>query len=228
MLRATDKLFKENAINMKILQYSVNDFMENTYILVDEATKECAIVDPGISTMREKKVFVHTIEKEGLKPMHLINTHIHVDHVIGNAFVCEKYGLRPAASKDDEFLALRVKEQAEMFGMPDCPENTRIAEYLNDGDVIKVGESSLQVLAVPGHSPGSIALYCKESGFVITGDALFARSIGRTDLPGGDYMTLVNAIKEKLLTLPDDTDVFPGHGPATTVGKEKEGNPYLK
>lgn len=212
---------------MEVIKLIVNGFGVNTYILADTATKECAIVDPGVSDSNEREALKKAIDKYGLKPTHLINTHLHIDHVLGNGFVTKEYGLKPEAHKDDEFLASRVKEQARMFGLPIDVDNTFIDTYLEDGDEIKVGESTLKVLTVPGHSPGSIALYCPESHFVVTGDALFAGSIGRTDLPGGDYKTLIDSISSQLMTLPDDTVVYPGHGQPTTIGLEKEHNPYL-
>ncbi|MCM1319147.1 MAG: MBL fold metallo-hydrolase [Muribaculaceae bacterium] len=212
---------------MEIIQLTVNGFGENTYILADEATKECAIIDPGLSNDQEQEAFKKAIDKYGLKPTHLINTHLHIDHLLGNDFVSREYGVKLSANKADEPLGKNAKQQAKMFGMHEDPTDPVIDTYLNDGDVIKVGNSTLKVLAVPGHSPGSICLYCPESKFVITGDALFNGSIGRTDLPGGDYDTLRDAIATKLMTLPDDTDVFPGHGPATTIGTERRYNPYL-
>lgn len=212
---------------MEVIKLVVNGFGENTYILADMATKECAIVDPGVSDSDEEAALKRAIDKYGLKPTHLINTHLHIDHVLGNAFVGHEYGLESHAHKADEFLGARVKEQARMFGIPLEPENTLIGTYLEEGDELKVGDSTLRVLAVPGHSPGSISLYCPDSKFVMTGDALFAGGIGRTDLPGGDYKTLIHAITDKLLSLPDDTVVYPGHGAPSTIGIEKRENPYL-
>ena len=131
------------------------------------------------------------------------------------------------AHKDDEFLGERVREQAQAFGIREKVDNVVIDRYLTPGEEIKIGDGELKVIHVPGHSPGSVALYDKKDGFVITGDALFAGSIGRTDLPGGDTRTLLRSIKDGLLTLPDSTVVYPGHGPATTIGQEKVSNPYL-
>ncbi|MCM1005821.1 MAG: MBL fold metallo-hydrolase [Prevotella sp.] len=212
---------------MQIIQLTVNGFGENTYILADEATKQCAIIDPGVSDLQEQKALKAAIDKYSLIPTHLINTHLHIDHVLGNDFVKKQWGLKLSANDKDDFLGKRVTEQARMFGMQFRVEAPVIDNPLEDGDEIKIGESVLKVLAVPGHSPGSICLYCPESKFVITGDALFNGSIGRTDLPGGDFSSLKDAIANKLMTLPDDTDVFPGHGPATTIGNEKKYNPFL-
>ena len=212
---------------MEIIQLTVNSFGENTYILADETTKECAIIDPGLSNNQEQEALTKAVDKYGLKPTHLINTHLHIDHLLGNDFVSKHYGVKLSANKADEPLGRNAKQQAKMFGMREEPGDPVIETYLNDGDEIHVGKSTLKVLAVPGHSPGSICLYCPESKFVITGDALFSGSIGRTDLPGGDYDTLISSIEKKLMTLPDDTDVFPGHGPATTIGNERRYNPFL-
>lgn len=212
---------------MEVIQLVFNAFGENTYIVADMASRECAIIDPGMSNSRERAALLQAVERDKLKPTHLINTHLHIDHVLGNKFAAKQYGLKTEGNRADEFLGARVADQARMFGLANDAENTTIETYLEDGDEILIGKERLKVLAVPGHSPGSIALYCPESRFVITGDALFAGSIGRTDLPGGDYATLINAINSKLMSLPDDTVVYPGHGPSTTIGKEKLQNPYL-
>lgn len=216
---------------MKVIQLIVNGFQENTYIVYDTSTLKCAIIDPGVSDTQEREAITDTIEKYHLIPVHLINTHMHVDHVLGDIFLSRKYSLPISAHADDAFLASRAAEQARMFGMTEdgsSLSDIAITDYLEDGDKIQIGEEYLQVLAVPGHSPGSIALYSPQSHFVITGDALFAGSIGRTDLPGGDYRTLIDSIQHKLLTLPADTVVYPGHGPATTIEKERRDNPFLR
>lgn len=212
---------------MEIIQLVVNAFGENTYIVADMKSRECAIIDPGMSNQRERTALIQAIERDNLKPTHLINTHLHIDHVLGNSFVATTYGLKVEGNKNDAFLGSRIVEQARMFGLTNDADNTVIETYLEDGDEIHIGDSILKVIGVPGHSPGSIALYSPESHFVITGDALFAGSIGRTDLPGGDYATLINSITKNLMALPEDTVVYPGHGPSTTIGKEKMQNPYL-
>lgn len=213
---------------MKVAVFTFNDFGENTYIVYDSVTSQCAIIDPGMVDNTDVAHIVRFIDSKGLQPVHLINTHQHVDHVMGNGFIRQLYDLSPEGSRKDEFLGQRVREQAAAFGMRHAPEIVEISTYLEDGDEVRVGNGRLQVLAVPGHSPGSIALYDQEGGYVITGDALFQGSIGRTDLPGGDFDTLVYAIRSKLLTLPDDTVVLPGHGPSSTIGSEKHHNPYFR
>lgn len=212
---------------MQIITLQFNNFAVNTYIVYDTHTRQCAIIDPGMMTPREEHALAKVIEENHLKPVHLINTHMHIDHVMGNAFAAHHYGLRLSAHKDDEILGSRVKAQAQMFGLPSSPEEVPITTYLEAGDIIKIGEGELKVLHVPGHSPGSIALYDAADGFVITGDALFSGSVGRTDLPGGSGPQLIKSIRTNLLTLPPATVVYPGHGPATTIAAEMSGNPFL-
>lgn len=212
---------------MKIITLQFNDFAENTYIVYDPDTLDCAIIDPGMSTRREEKHIERVIEAGGLNPVHVINTHMHIDHVLGNDYFSSRYALNPEYNSADAFLAERVSEQAKMFGMKFNPVNVPVGTYLSAGDIIKIGRGELKVIEVPGHSPGSIALYDAQDGFILTGDALFAGSIGRTDLPGGSFDKLIASIRAELLTLPDSTQVYPGHGPMTTIVAEKNNNPFL-
>ncbi len=213
---------------MKLVKFGFSLFGINTYVVVDEATKKCAVVDPGMIEPEEENALVNYIERNGLTVTHVINTHLHVDHAVGDKFVADKFKVPVLGHKSDETLGARMQQQAMMFGMREKLDAVSLTSYLEDGDKVKVGEGELDVLHVPGHSPGSIALYDPEGKYVIVGDALFDGSIGRTDLPGGDFGTLINSIRSKLLTLPDDTTVYPGHGPATTIGREKKYNPYLR
>lgn len=213
---------------MKLVKFGFSLFGINTYVVVDEATKKCAVVDPGMIEPEEENALVNYIERNGLTVTHVINTHLHVDHAVGDKFVGDKFKVPVLGHKSDETLGARMQQQAMMFGMREKLDAVSLTSYLEDGDKVKVGEGELDVLHVPGHSPGSIALYDPEGKYVIVGDALFDGSIGRTDLPGGDFGTLINSIRSKLLTLPDDTTVYPGHGPATTIGREKKYNPYLR
>lgn len=213
---------------MKLVKFGFSLFGINTYVVVDEATKKCAVVDPGMIEPEEENALVNYIERNGLTVTHVINTHLHVDHAVGDKFVADKFKVPVLGHKSDETLGARMQQQAMMFGMQEKLDAVSLTSYLEDGDKVKVGDGELDVLHVPGHSPGSIALYDPEGKYVIVGDALFDGSIGRTDLPGGDFGTLINSIKSKLLTLPDDTTVYPGHGSATTIGKEKNYNPYLR
>lgn len=200
-------------------------FEVNTYFLYDPETREAAVVDPGMISEREREA----IDKyaSGYDVKQLINTHMHLDHIFGDEYIKDKYGVKIMAGKEDEFLARTLSDQAERFRLPMKLNPVSVDVELRDGDIIKIGKDELHVIAVPGHSPGSIALYCPESKFVITGDALFKGSIGRTDLPKGDYKTLARSIRERLFTLPDDTLVLPGHGPSTTIGEERQFNRYV-
>lgn len=203
-------------------------FGVNCYVLWDPDTREAAIVDPGMADRAECDALDDFLTRNKLHATQLIDTHMHLDHIFGNLHVKERYGLPVRAAKADEFLGLTLNDQAARFRLPVKAEDHGIDMELKDGDVLHVGGEELRVLAVPGHSPGSIALYAPESGFVITGDALFAGSIGRTDLPGGDFATLIGSIRDKLMKLPPETVVLPGHGDETTIGRELKSNPYIR
>lgn len=213
---------------MKVSRFVFNMFGINTYVMWDPESREAAIVDPGMIDAEERSALDSFIERNNLKVTQLINTHAHLDHIFGNAYVKDRYGLKIKGNPSDSFLAETLPEQAARFGLRMPLEPSGIEVELNDGDTLCLGDEPVEILSVPGHSPGSIALYCPESGFVITGDALFQGSIGRTDLPSGDYATLVDSIRRKLLTLPDETVILPGHGGETTVGHEKKSNPFIK
>lgn len=213
---------------MKVAKFGLSLFGINTYVVVDPETRDCAIIDPGMINEEERNAVVRFVEKNNLKVTHLINTHLHIDHAIGNAFVKKQFGVETEAHPDDAFLGNRIAEQAREFGLPEAVEPVSIDKPLKDGEIIHIGDGELEVIHVPGHSPGGIALYDRKDGFLIAGDILFQGSVGRADLPGGDMNALVFGIKSKLLTLPENTTVFPGHGPATTIGDEKAYNPYLR
>ena len=212
---------------MIVTSFEFNMFGEKTYLVFDPETMEGAIIDPGMMNSSETDSLFRYISETGIIVRHIILTHLHIDHILGIHAVKGKFNADVNAHPDDLFLGKRVKEQIQMFRLPLDAGNIDIDHNLTDGHRIAIGNQYLTVLAVPGHSPGSISLYSPVDKFVITGDALFRGSIGRTDLPGGDYATLIKSINEKLLTLPDDTTVYPGHGPATTIGDEKKINPYL-
>lgn len=213
---------------MKVAIFQFALFGINTYIVHDPATRECAIIDPGMTSPEERRAIDGFIEREGLHVQHLINTHMHIDHVIGDKYVSSKYGVGVEAHPADEILGERVEQQAQMFGLGIDVDGVPSERYISDGDVVKIGSGELIALHIPGHSPGSIVLYDKADGFVIAGDVLFQGSIGRTDLPGGSMTELLTGIRQKLLPLPDDTIVYPGHGPVTTIGDERRHSPYLK
>lgn len=212
---------------MNIKTFEFNPVRENTYVLSDE-TNECVIVDPGCYDNAEKLELTNYIEKNNLNVKHILNTHLHFDHIFGSHFVESKYDLHTEANKADEFLIDNLNEQLAIFGFPPMHEKLTIGKYLNEGDVVTFGNQELLIIEVPGHSPGSIAFYNKEANCLISGDALFKQSIGRTDLPLGDLTLLLKGIREKLLSLPSDTTVYPGHGPKTTIGDEIKSNPFLR
>ena len=201
-----------------------NPYEVNTYI-VAASDGQCAIIDPACCSPKEQAALVDYIAAKGLRPVWLINTHGHFDHVIGNAFVCNTWKVKTAAHRDDLFLMENAYRQGEIFGFsveqPPAPE-----VFLKEGD-IDFGDVSLQIFHIPGHSPGSVVLYSTAQKWVFVGDVLFNGSIGRSDLPGGDYDLLINGIEEKLMTLPTDTMVHPGHGPETSIGQERIHNPFL-
>lgn len=202
-----------------------NPYQENTYILFDDS-KDCVIIDPGMYTAAEQNTVVKFINDNGLKPVALLNTHCHVDHVLGNRFVFDQYGLKPQFHQGESEVLAAVVAYAPSMGfrydaspLPDT--------FLPETGNIAFGNTTLQLIFAPGHSPAHLCFYDADANILIGGDVLFRNSIGRTDLPGGDYGTLVKNIEEKLFALPDDCTVYPGHGPETTIGYEKQHNPYL-
>lgn len=212
---------------MKVVLFQFGLFGINTYLVYDPASLECVIIDPGMSTPEEEAAINGFIERNNLKLTNIINTHLHIDHVVGVPHLKEKYGVPLLAHPGDESMGKQIDLQAKMFGLEIKPGEIAISSYLKDGDKIKIGNGALEVIEVPGHSKGSICLYDKQDDFLISGDALFQGSIGRTDLPGGNYRELIESITSRLMTLPENTVVFPGHGPSTTIGDEKRSNPFL-
>lgn len=210
-----------------IKKFTFNAFQENTYVLSDPATKECFIIDPGCSNTQEDVVLLNYIDEHKLKPIKLINTHCHIDHVLGNQLIASKYNLSLEAHQLEVPVLQSCNQVSKFYGIPfrGSPEITRL---LKEGDDLHLGTNVIQLLLTPGHSPGSLCLHLPDQHEVIGGDVLFQGSIGRTDLPGGDYDTLIRSIKTKLLPLPDNTIVHPGHGPSTTIGDERRMNPFLQ
>ena len=210
---------------MQIKVFEFNMVTVNTYLLYDE-TKEAVLIDCGAFTAEEQGQVKQYIDFHGLQLKHLLNTHLHFDHLLGNRFIYETYGWKPEYHQSEETMP-GLRKQTVIFGIPVNYEPVSADHFINDGDEIRFGNSTLKALLTPGHSPGSISYYCKSDHCVFTGDVLFRHDIGRTDLWGGNEETLVNAIRTQLLTLPDDTKIYPGHGPASTVKEEKQHNPYI-
>lgn len=212
---------------MKIKQIPNNPFQENTYVVWDEATMEAAIVDCGALFPQEEERIDVFVNDNNLKIKYILNTHLHLDHCFGNAWAAERYGVLPMAHEDDETLLARMGEQARMFGLPFEVRTEKLGGYLKDGDVLKLGDNEIKVIHTPGHSRGGLCFYIPAAGWLVSGDSLFEGSIGRTDLEGGSYATLIKSITERLLILPEETVVYPGHGAYTTIGEEKKSNPFL-
>lgn len=205
-----------------------NMFGVNTYILWNSDTDEAAVIDPGMCNTRERYTLDSFISQHGLQVKQLINTHMHVDHIFGDLYIKEKYGTPVQASPLDAFLGDKAAMQCRMFGLPGDMASVGIDVELTDGMTINLCGLEAHILSVPGHSPGSIVIYLPEAKAAFTGDVLFQGSIGRTDLVAGNHSQLINGIKTKLMALPDDTVVYPGHGSPTTIGAEKRSNPYIR
>ena len=211
-------------MNIKI--FTFNQFFENTFIISD-STNECIIIDPGCYDKNEKQILQDYILSNNLVPTRLINTHCHIDHILGNNFVSKTWDLELEIHHKDIDLLKNSKNIADLYGFVNYENSPITNKFLVEGDIIEFGKSNLEVLFTPGHAPGHISLYSKNENFIISGDVLFNNSIGRTDLPGGNYSTLIDTIKSKILCLDDSTVVYCGHGPSTTVGKERINNPFL-
>jgi hydroxyacylglutathione hydrolase len=210
---------------ISIHHFTFSPFQENTYVLFDE-TKECIIIDPGCYDRNEENELSAFISDKELQPTRLLNTHCHIDHVFGNAYVAKKYDLGLEMHELDLPLLQAVETQGKLYGLNVIPSPTP-SSFLKAGDKIEFGNSSLRVIFVPGHAPGHVAFVCDAQRFVINGDVLFNGSIGRTDLPGGNHEMLLSSIRNELFTLGDDFQVFTGHGTPTSIGYERQSNPFL-
>jgi hydroxyacylglutathione hydrolase len=211
-------------LHVKIFLF--NPLEENTYLVYNESN-ECIIIDPGCYYDDEKAQVAGFITKNSLKPVKLLNTHCHLDHVFGNKFIAEEYGLTLQIHPNEKKMLDLAPSSGLMWNIPfDNYQGELI--WLNEDTTIELGADVLKILFLPGHSPGSLGFYSENQGFVISGDVLFQLSIGRTDLPGGNFDVLEKSIRSVLYTLPDETVIYPGHGPTTTVGQEKRLNPYVK
>lgn len=209
----------------KIKTFTFNPFQENTYIVYDE-TKECVIIDPGCYTPAEKQRLADFVTNEGLTPVRLLNTHCHLDHIFGNEFCEDRYGLSLEIHRGELPVLAHAPQAGQMFGVP-TPAQRTPTKFIEEGDTISFGNTHFQVILTPGHSPASICFYNQTEGYIISGDVLFNRSIGRYDLPGGNLETLLESIKYKLFILPDETKVYAGHGITTTIISEKMYNPFM-
>lgn len=213
---------------IKIKTFYFNDLRECTYVLWDE-TGEAIIVDPGCHSESERERLVKFIEGEKLTPVKIVQTHGHFDHIMGNAFVAKRWNLKTYIHPLDKGHLERASQYTQMFGYTiEQPSSDTLD--LEDGGVVEFGKSRLRVIHTPGHTRGGVCLYSEDENdkFVLTGDTLFAGSIGRTDLPGGDYDQLMESLLSKLVVIGGDYKVYPGHGPATTIGVEMETNPFLR
>lgn len=208
---------------MQVKKFTFNPFQENTYVVFDE-TKEAIIIDPGCYEPHEEKELFDFIAEKELKVIHLLNTHCHIDHVLGNQAVAKKYNLIPK-THPDEFATLEsVDSYCHLYGFNNY-QKSPTPESIDQKDLVKFGKSELIIVYGPGHSPGHIAFYSEKNQFIISGDILFLGSYGRVDLPGGDFNTLKNTILNTMFKLPEETLVYCGHGPETSIGKEKSSNP---
>lgn len=212
---------------IQIQKFTFNLFSENTFIIWDDESKECAVVDPGCSDKQEESILERFIIQNNLIVKYLINTHCHIDHILGCEFVKQKFNPIYYAPELDVPLIENAKIQADMVGM-EFSSSILPEKYITEEEVLMIGKRKLNFLFTPGHTPGEFCIYIPEIKTCITGDVLFFDSIGRTDLWGGNYETLIKSINEKLLTLPDETIIFPGHGEQSTIGREKKFNPFLQ
>ena len=210
---------------IQIASFTFNPFQENTYVLYND--KEAILIDPGCSDADEERELAAFISDNAVTPTRLVLTHAHIDHILGNAWVYRTFGLKPELHVADVPILENGTRVAQMYGIHYDP-SPEPGHLIEKGETIRSGEDELEVLFVPGHAPGHIALFSKDQRFVIAGDVLFRGSIGRTDLPGGNMETLLNSIRSELFTLGDDVRVYCGHGPETTIGEERRSNPFLR
>lgn len=211
-----------------IQRFIVNMIQENCYIVSDE-TNEGVIIDCGAFYREEKEAIKKYIEDKHLTIKHLLDTHLHFDHVLGNEYLFDVFHLQPEANDRDLSLYQNIDKQlTDFIGLQNYPIHLPpLKRSLDEGDTVTFGTHTFSVIATPGHTPGGIEFYCKEEKVLFSGDSLFRRSIGRTDFPGGDYNSLIKSLKEKILTLPEDVKVLPGHSLSTTIGNERKTNPYF-
>lgn len=210
---------------LTVQPFTFNPVQENTYVVYNEKG-QCCIIDPGCYFASEEQELKNFIENRHLQPIYLLNTHCHLDHIFGNRFIYKTYGLTLWLNKLEKPVLEYGPASGQLWQMPFDNYDAEL-NYIDEGDVIRIGDDELHVLFTPGHSPGHLSFYSTPDKFVISGDVLFEGSVGRTDLPGGDFTILEESIKTKLYTLPADTIVYPGHGNTTTVGDEIKTNPFV-
>lgn len=213
---------------MAIHGITFNPFQENMFIISDDDEKTCVIIDPGCYERSERDYLEAFIKSEGITPVRLLNTHCHLDHIFGNAFVARTWNLELECHELDLPTLALGPRSCEIYGFKDYDESLQPSKFLKEGQQISFGSTVLDIIFVPGHAPGHVAFINHAEKYIVNGDCLFQGSIGRTDLPGGDYNTLEKSIKEKLYSLPDDYIVYSGHGPETTIGHEKKFNAFVR
>ena len=211
---------------IQIKKFTFNPVRENTYVLFDES-RDCVIIDPGMYDGAEQNEFARFIKAEGLNPVLLLNTHCHYDHVFGNKFVFQTWGLKPQFHRGELYVLQAIPGYVPQMGLH-YELSPEPEVFLDETGEVTFGNSKLELIFAPGHSPAHLCFYAREDNFLIGGDVLFYNSIGRTDLPGGNHSQLIRSIKDNLFILPDDCEVYPGHGPSTTIGFEKTHNPFLQ
>lgn len=211
---------------VEIKSFTFNPFQENTHLLYNDK-KEAIIIDPGAYFEKEQHILLDFIERNELQPLRLLNTHCHLDHIFSNNLIAKKFHLSPEIHKKEEYILTNSFAVGMQYNLP-FEASPQPKSFLNEQDKLFLGDDELSILFTPGHSPGSICFYCKKQNFLIGGDVLFRESIGRTDLPGGNHEVLLQSIREKLFPLPDNTIVYSGHGPTTTIGHEKTHNPFIQ
>jgi len=224
--RALSCIYQSSAM-IQVKSFVFNAFQENTYVLSDDEG-QCIVVDPGCFASFELRQLENYIEENSLQPLACLLTHAHIDHILGCSFIANRYGLLPRMHEGELSTYQSGPLVADMYGIKGFETISPSEESLKEGDLLKFGKISLKILFTPGHSPASVSFYQEEQGFVLAGDVLFRESIGRTDLPGGDFPTLEKSIKEKLYTLPLETKVYCGHGPTTTLRYERVNNPFVR
>lgn len=212
---------------MKHKVFVFNPVQENTYLAWDETSGEAAIIDSGMWMESECKQIEAFIADNGLQLKYALQTHTHFDHIFGLGFISERYGVQPMCHTDDAAIYARQPELTQQFGLRLAEPLPAMARLLNDGDQVQLGHTALRVIHTPGHTPGGCCYHCEEAALLFAGDTLFRAGIGRTDLPGGDFDTEIESIRQRLFSLPEDTVVLSGHGPSSTIGWEKRNNPYV-